>query len=131
MITLSDMSTRELIRALRGFDWFDDDDHDSEVYVGKRWVAGGIEQRVFGKLSDVRDELAKRPHIPSRQEGRIIRRIQAQTGLSVEEIRRIPKYQDELADANYPNRRLVTADWAKRAAPTYGRVFNRLFKVAR
>lgn len=128
MVTLSDMSTRELIRALRSADWFDAD-HDHETYVGKRLVAGGIEQRVFGKLSDVRDELAKRPHVPNKQEGRIIRRIQSQTGMSVEEIRRTPKYQDELIDATHPNRRLVSPDWAKQFAPFYGSVFNKLFKV--
>ena len=130
MATLSDMTTRELIRALRGFDWFDVE-HNPEVYVGKRLITGGIEQRVHGTLSDVRDELTNHPHVPNKREGQIIRRIQSQTGLSVEEIRRTPKYQDELTDANYPNRRLVSAAWAKQFAPYYGSVFNKLFKVAR
>lgn len=130
MATLSDMSTKELMRALRGNDYFDSI-ANVEVYVGKRLITGGVEQHITALVADVRAELAKRPHLPNKQEGRIIHRIRSNTGLTEEQIRATPKYQEELADAQYPNRREMTATQAKLVSQCYGKWFNRLFKVVK
>jgi ribosomal protein L35 len=47
----------------------------------------------------VKAELATRPHIPNKNEAKALRRIMAQTHLSEAEVRAIPKYQAELAEA--------------------------------
>jgi hypothetical protein len=57
--------------------------------------------RVYEANSDqVRAELAKRPHVMNKAESKLMRKLQAQTRMSEEQIRNIPKYKTMLADAS-------------------------------
>lgn len=127
MVTIADMSTKELLSALRSVYHYDED--DEVIYVGKRLGAGGVELHFRASVQDIRNELNSRPHVPNQKEGKVLRRIRAQTGLSEEQIRAIPKYQEELMDACYPNRREMPLAQAKLVSRYYGRCFNRMFKV--
>jgi hypothetical protein len=49
--------------------------------------------------AQVKAELDTRPHIPNKNEAKALRRIMAKTHLSEAEVRAIPKYQTELAEA--------------------------------
>jgi hypothetical protein len=128
MITLQDMSTRELIAAAQP-PYYPCDD-TNPVLVGTRLLPGGVPQEVYATLDELTEELKKRPHVSSKLEAKTIRRLRSQTGQTEEWLRAHPKYGQEIADAQNPNRRPVTADWAKRMMPLYGeKIFGRMFKV--
>lgn len=128
MLTLKDLSTRELMSVRKnthGWDW----PGDEPFAVGQRVVAGGAVEVVTATLGQVLDELNTRPHVPSKKEAKVIRRLRAQTGQSEEWLRAHAKYGQEIADAQWPNRRIVTKQWAEKMAIHYGVWFGRLFKI--
>lgn len=50
-------------------------------------------------IDQVKAALEGRPHIPNKLEAKALRRIMAKTGMSADDVRKVPKYQTELADA--------------------------------
>ncbi len=132
--TLQDVPTRFLLTALRThIPWYSslEEDTDRELhFVHSRPAPGGQGfDAVYATRLQLKCELATRPHVPSKREGQAIRRLQAQTGWSVEDLRAHPRYGMEITDAQFPNRRVVTAEFAARMSKYYGDQFGRLFKV--
>lgn len=134
-LTLRDLTTRELLNAVKGNHWplWEYESGYREVgdpiFVGKRYVAGGSIEEVYARPHEILSALNTREHIPGKREAKVIRRLRAETGMSVEELRAHPKYGQELVDAQFPNRRPVSDAWAKKMSHHYGSSFGRLFKV--
>lgn len=135
MITIKDISTRELLIALRissqscCYDFETVMDSEHKILVGSRLTTGGNYQTVYATKKDILDELSTRPHISNKKESKVIRRLMAKTGHSEEWLRQHSKYGQEIADAQYPNRRIVSSDWAKQYSERFGSMFGKLFKV--
>ena len=126
MVTLHDMTTRELMNALRlARDCYDDD----PVHVGSRFVEGGKLVGVWATLDEIRYVLNNRPHIPSKKEAQVIRQLKAKTKQSEEWLRAHPKYGQEIANACTPDRRVVDAQTYQRMAKLYGGVVSHLYKI--
>ena len=89
MITVKDISTRELAQAFKSrhahYDRDDENDLD-DVFMFRRIVTGGVVETVTATHSEVRAELNTREHIPNKKHSKKLRQLQAQTGLSKEEI---------------------------------------------
>ena len=137
MITLKDLSTPEVLRALREARLFccDQDGRGpgpTTVFVGSRLIEGGASQGVHATEAELEAELRTRPHIPKGKEAKILRRLMSQTGWTEAELRANRKYGEILADAQSPNRRKVSADWAKANAGSdrYGWRFGSHYKVS-
>ena len=132
--TIQDLSTRELLSAFRALriegraGWGPNTGADTFV-AGSRLHTGGVVGGVSCTEDELVAELALRPHVLSKQEGRVIRRLQAQTGWTVEQLRAHPRFGMEIADAQYPNRKEVSQAFAAHNAAHYGKWFGRLFKV--
>ena len=135
--TLRDISTRELLKALplavMYCDWYSDYgtklDISKPIFVAKRLLKGGEIYEIFATEIDIRAVLKTRPHIPGKKEAKVIRRLMAKTGQSEEWLRAHSRYGQELVDAQYPNRRIVTPEWAASMSPHYGPYFQDMFKV--
>jgi hypothetical protein len=133
VITIKDMSTPELLAALRDVkvmpnDWDSDAKRPvpRKVFVGSRKVPGGtaeypLYESVHALVGEIEAELATRPHVPGKVEGKLLRRLMAQTGWTEEALRAHPRYGEQLADAQHPNRRKISRTEAKRLVPVIGR----------
>jgi uncharacterized short protein YbdD (DUF466 family) len=137
-ITLKDISTRELLRARRdaryGSEYGGDrlkqaGDFTKRETIAFRLVKGGESQSAVATMDELLAELATRPHIPSRSEGKLLRRLMAQTGQSADWLRAHPKYGEMLADHQHPNRRRITKEQAARFAKPHFKGFGNVFKV--
>ena len=137
-VTIKQMSVKELKSALRGRDWFNTEEVDGaeKVYVGSR--LSGVDENgrqishlVHATKQEIRDELALRPHVPSKREGALLRRLMSQTGMSEKELRANPKYGKELVDIQQSHpRRVITKDQAKWYQKVYGKkMFQEFFYV--
>jgi len=132
--TIQNLSTRELLSAFRALriegraGWGPNTGADT-VVVGSRLHPGGVLGGVSCTEDELVAEIALREHVPSKQEGRVLRRLQAQTGWTVEELRAHPRFGMEIADAQYPNRQQISPVHAERYAALYGKSFGKLFKV--
>lgn len=127
MFTYQDMSTRELKNALdatrvRG-------NYEEQIYIGTRIVKGNNPCGVYATEEQIRAELAKRPHIPSAAEGKLLRRLIAETGQSADWLRAHPKYGMMLVDVQHPNRKEVPKSSAPFMKKVYGKLFGRMCKV--
>lgn len=133
--TLKDFTTRELLQAARnerahGHRFDVEHGHaEDTVLVGTRLTKGNVPVAVYCKMQELLDELNTRPHVTGKREAKVLRRLQAQTGQSEEWLRAHPRFGQELVDAQYPNRRPCTPEFARRMAVYYGSAFGKLFKV--
>lgn len=128
--TIQNLSTRELLAAFRQLRIEGRGDGGGRTaVVGSRIHTGGVVGGVSCTEDELLAEIAIRPHVPGKQEGRVIRRLQAQTGWTVEELRAHTRFGMEIADAQYPNRTEISPAHAQRYAAHYGKSFGRLFKV--
>jgi hypothetical protein len=130
MITIQDLTTRELLQARDTYRnrYYTDEDED-QLLIGKRLVEGGNEEHVVGTMADIMAELNRRPHVSTKMEAKLIRRLRAQTGQTEEWLRAHPKYGQEIADAQRPNRQVIGASYAKTIAPLLGKFFGKMYKV--
>lgn len=138
-VTLKDISTRELMRALKGLHVLNEGDPEDPLKfagrferrqrIANRLVKGGDSEACMATESELIAELNTRPHIPGRAEGKVLRRLMAQTGWTADQLRAHPKFGEELADAQYPNRRHIPQSWAANYQKVYGESFGRLYKV--
>lgn len=87
--SIKDVSTKELLNSLNGDSYHRrcyerslgyELDGDNRILVAHRTVAGGISVPIFATNLEIRQELAKRPHIPSKREGAALRRAKAKAG---------------------------------------------------
>jgi hypothetical protein len=139
MTTLQDISTRELKGAIRevrseserGDPLKSAGSFQKRAFVASRMVKGGVYDPVSATEAELMSELNTRPHIPGRAEGRVLRRLIAQTGWTAEQLRAHPRFGEELADAQYPNRRVLSPCLAKSYALRYGKNFGKHFKVVK
>lgn len=131
--TAKDMPTRQLLKALRAScsSFFDDEQaHEKfEIFIGKVTATGGFQYGVFATRQQIRQVLETRPHIPNKAESKLIRRLQSETGQTVEWLRAHPKYGQMLVDAQYPNRQEIPAEQAKIKMKYLGSLFGKLYKV--
>ena len=132
--TLQEVPTRVLLAALRDFPHEDpyDDAAPEVVYVHKRPanVPGGFDV-IHATHDAIRTELRTRPHVPGKKEAQILRRLMAQTGWTEEQLRAHPRFGMELADAQFPNRRVLEpGPYADRLRQSLGdHWFGRQYKV--
>lgn len=136
MITIKDISTKELLRTMRRrvcsqyhYEYPNFIQSGEKLLVGCRLTTGGISQAVYSTRKELLGELATRPHVPSKAESKVIRRLMSKTGQSEEWLRQHHKYGQEIVGAQYPNRKLVSAEWAKANCSYYDSMFGKLFKV--
>lgn len=140
--TLSQVPTRVLLKALGQMRLSHEstDCSTKSIFEKRQHVTGrpaGVVdgQTVFDSVgatqSEVLAELATRPHVPSKGEGKLLRRLQAQTGMSADQLRAHPKYGAQLADFQHPRRRVITPAEAERVAPVVGKGFGSMFKVVK
>lgn len=128
MFTYQDMSTQELKNALdstRGRRNYG----DTDVYVGTRITKGNNPHGVYATEEQIRKELIKRQHIPSRKEGKLLRRLIAETGQSADWLRAHPRYGMMLVDVQHPLRKEVPRGRAPFMKKVYGRLFESMCKV--
>ena len=104
-LTIRDMSTRELVNALRGYDYFTVE-HTDPVYVGTRVTTNGP-VAVYATLSEIKGVLATRPHLNSKREGKLIRRLMSATGQPEQWLRAHPTYGKMIGDVSHPQRRPI------------------------
>ena len=123
---LSDMSTEELLNALRvyPYEYYEPDDVPHKIYVGSRLVKGGERVEVWGTRSEIRGALVGREHVPNRKEGKLLRRLRAQTGMTEEQLRAHPRFGQQLVDVQQSVPRQVIS---KKQAPWYQKVYGSLF----
>jgi len=121
MITIHDITTRELTKAFKTREHhygYDDDDRLPTEFTFYRIVAGGVEESVTATHAEIRAVLSTREHIPNKKDAKTLRRLQAQTSLSKEEI-----YAKHGAEFYPKNRTKVTQErytWlAKMYSPEY------------
>lgn len=110
IVTLKQISTRELIRALRSTYQArlfkqSQESEDEEVFVATRFVKGGVEVGVFATHAQIREELKTRPHIPSKKEGKVLRRLKHKTGMTYDQLRKHSKYGQEVFDSQLSAKR--------------------------
>ena len=104
-ITIHDISTRELRDALRGGDFFTVENVDA-IFVATRVTPGGPVS-VYATVDEIKAVLATRPHLNSKREGKLIRRLMATTGQSEQWLRAHPTYGKMIGDASHPHRRPI------------------------
>jgi hypothetical protein len=130
MLTVKDMTTRELLSAAKGARaYYAGNVDEGDYFIGQRFVKGGDMAICRATFAEIVSELNTRPHLPSKREGKTIRRLRAQTGQSEEWLRSHPKYGQEIVDAQYPNRTPISSEYAARIAPAYGRWFGCMYKI--
>jgi hypothetical protein len=106
-ITIKDISTRELL-DIRLNQYYPDGE---VILVASRLGKGGEVHNVYATLDEIRRELSNRPHVCGKKEGKLIRRLKAQTGQSEEWIRAHPRYGQDIVDAQQTTpRRVVTKE---------------------
>lgn len=131
-LTIKDFSTRELLVALRaqGYAFFEIDSKDRSVFVGSRILKGGNTFSFYAEKKDILEELKTREHVPSKREGKLLRRLRSQTKMTEEQLRKHPKYGKLLVDSqqSYPRREIEEKDsrWYKLL---YGSFFEERFYV--
>lgn len=138
-VTLKDISTRELKARLRDIRHHEDDgdrlksdgDFTKRIFIASRQVKGGDYESAAATVSELQAELATRPHIPNRAEGKLLRRLMAQTGWTADQLRAHPKFGMQLADLQHPHRREISVKEAKRIAPRIGKIFGSIYKVVK
>ena len=126
--TLQDMTAKELLNArnqARDYEYHD----DTLITVGHRAITGGERVTVEATLGDILRELNTRPHVPSKKEATVLRQLKAKTKQSEEWLRAHPTYSQQLADACYPNRRVVSEDYYKRLARAIGPDVTKMYKI--
>lgn len=133
-ITIKNITTQELLNApagarLAGYGSYDEGCSSDSIFVGSRPEKGGEPVGFHLTCDELTVELATRPHIPGKAEGKLLRRLMSETGWTADALRAHPKFGEQLADAKFPNRRMVSAAWAKAHAPLYGAHFGRMFKI--
>lgn len=126
MTTIYDMTTRELIKALRIARAYY---YNDPTPVGSRLVEGGVLETVWATRDEIIQELSTRPHVPSKKEAQFIRQLRAKTGQTEEWLRAHPRYGQEIADACYPNRREVSAVEYAQNKQWYGSWVDHFFKI--
>ena len=99
MITLKDISTRELLAARNSLAYYDEYGTTNHTHKFFRIGKGDTCECVEVTDEELYAELNTREHIPNKKDAKTLRRLQAQTGLSVEEV--YAKHSDEF----YPNNR--------------------------
>ena len=139
-ITLKDISTRELKQRLGTIRLNHEDDSErlkgdggflKRIGIASRQVKGGSYECAAATVDELTAELATRPHIPGRAEGKVLRRLIAQTGWTAEQLRAHPKFGMQLADAQYPYRREISAKDAPFFAKVHGKRFGSTYKVVK
>ena len=123
MATLQDMHTRQLLNALRSYHYTSEYEESERVFVGKVIAKGGEVEAVYATISEIRAVLNTRPHVSSKQEGKLLRRLRAQTGMSEAELRKHPKYGTMLFNVQHPRRQVISP----KQAPWYQMVYQSLF----
>lgn len=101
MITIKDISTQELLTSISGKRYNDITNDEEEIFVGFRLVPGGtvempMSESVYATRTEIKAELALRPHVSNKAEGKLIRKLMAQTGQSEEWLRAHPRYGQEI-----------------------------------
>jgi hypothetical protein len=136
MITLDKISTRELLKELRSRRaWYQDDTSGTKpefvkrIFVASRLVTGGEHDAAMATLDELQEELNRRPHVPGKPEGKLLRRLMKETGWTADQLRAHPRFGAELADAQHPNRREIYPWLAKHLAPALGKDFGSRYKV--
>lgn len=81
---LEKLHTKVLLRALRltrdvPYWWYEERKTDLDV-VSPFLIGGSYMDESTVTVSQLKDELAKRPHVPNKQEGRLARRKRAKQG---------------------------------------------------
>ena len=104
MITIKDISTRELLASISSKRYDDITNSEEKIFVGSRLVPGGtaempLSETVYATRYEIKKELALRPHVGGKAEGKLIRKLMAQTGQSEEWLRSHPKYGQEIFEA--------------------------------
>lgn len=88
--SIEDVSTKELMNSLNSYSYHRacyerslgyGTEVAEQILVAHRTVAGGISVPIYATESQVRQELAKRPHLPSKREGAALRRAKAKAGV--------------------------------------------------
>ncbi len=140
-VTLKQLSTRELLEARREARFakvYDGDRLKSaggfmkRAYVAGRLVKGGTIEGVFATEDELQAELATRSHVPNKSEGKLLRRLMAQTGQSADWLRAHPKYGQMLVDHQHPNRKEITKSRAAQILPYVGnKHFREAYKVVK
>lgn len=136
-LDISDFSTRELKNALRsahayGYDFYTGEETPRQIWVGQRYLPGGQLTGFFATVSQIRAALAGRPHIPSKKEGKTLRRLMSKTGMTADQLQAHPRYGQEIVDAQWPNRREITVQRARELVPHLGRKhIGKMFKIKR
>jgi hypothetical protein len=129
MLTTSDMTTRELMKAAQNARSYPAWEDGATYHVGTRLLKGGVVCSCFATLDEIIATLNTRPHVPSKREAKTIRRLRAQTGQTEAWLRAHPTYGQEIADAQFPDRRTISQREADQIAKYYGNLFGRMFKV--
>lgn len=137
---LKTISTRELLAARRSVRWDSETEGDrvkaggfvKRAFVASRLVKGGEYQGVSATIDELLAELETRPHVPSRSEGKLLRRLMAQTGWTADQLRAHPKFGAQLADNQHPNRHRISKAEAARVLPAVGKThFGNSYKVVK
>ena len=88
--SIEDVSTKELMNSLNSYSYHRGCYERSlgygvepaeQILVAHRTVAGGKSVPIYATDLQIRQELAKRPHIPSKREGAALRRAKAKAGV--------------------------------------------------
>jgi hypothetical protein len=134
IITLYDMSTRELLKALRSvpyerYDRYEDDEIE-KIRVGSRILPGGEQVSVWATRSEIKGALVGREHVPSKKEGKLLRQLKAKTGMTEAQLRAHPKFGQELVDVQLSQpRRIISKEEAIWYRQVFGSFFATRFKV--
>jgi hypothetical protein len=124
MKTIKDISTRELVQALqnrrcyRGIidpvsGVYNDDGYSDVIF--QRLGPGGENDNVTVPMADIEAELSIRGHILNKPDGKLMRRLRAQTGLPPDKIRQqfghlfFPKGRREVSKDEYVAREAATS----------------------
>lgn len=83
MLTLKDFSTRELL--VKRMYIFKEGEYKIEL---EKCVSGGTMEKLYVTFDELFEELNQREHVPSKKEGKILRRLMATHGISAEEARK-------------------------------------------
>lgn len=117
MITLKQVTTKELIAQLHTY-------YNEGKLVFSRVGKGGAQEYLYVDPEDVRKELQGRPHVPSKREAKLIRKLKAQTGRTEADLRKDRKYGPMIveADLGQPRKRVMKEEYVK-LEQIYGRRF--------
>lgn len=132
MLTLGDMSTRELLNALREHphDYYDPNGEPAQILVGSRRLPGGQFASVWATRDEIKGALVGREHVPSKKEGKLLRQLKAKTGMTEAQLRVSPKLGQELVDVQLSQpRRIINKEEAIWYRQVFGSFFATRFKV--